>query len=185
MPADPARDLPLLIGQIRNGDQSAFKEFFTLFYNDVRRFLIHFTGDADAADDLAQETFLRFWLARERLKDNLSYKGYLFRIARNCALNHVTRKPPVIRTEFSEDRLLPFYRDTENAAYPDVFLAENIQKGIALLPERCRMVFVLSRYHDLSYAEIAESMSISIQTVKNQMNKAIAVLRLHLAEYLR
>jgi RNA polymerase sigma-70 factor, ECF subfamily len=184
MSTAPGSDLPPLIAQIRNGSHSAFKEFFSLFFNDVRRFLIHFTGDVHAADDLTQETFLHFWQARERLKDDLPIKGYLFRIARNCALNHVTRKPPTVRTDFAEDHGLRLYQERETSAYRDVFLAEDIRKGIALLPERCRMVFVLSRYHDMSYAEIAETMSISLQTVKNQMNKAIAVLRTHLADYL-
>ncbi len=177
-------DLAALITRIRSGDNSAFKEFFDLFYTDVYYFLVRYTSDGDAAQDLAQETFFRFWQARDRLDGRLSPRGYLFRIARNAALNYVTRKPPVSRSE-DPDAQLFHLSDTQDNAYRDVFLADDIRKAIELLPERCRAIFVLSRYHDQSYAEIAQALSISIQTVKNQMNNAIAVLRKQLAEYLR
>ncbi|MGE5500238.1 MAG: sigma-70 family RNA polymerase sigma factor [Syntrophothermus sp.] len=52
------------------------------------------------------------------------------------------------------------------------------------LPERCRAIFLLSRYEDMSYSEIAEALEISLQTVKNQMSKAIAILKKRLASHL-
>ncbi len=184
MPTLTDEDLVVLVARIRNGDHAAFREFFGCFYNDVYHFLVRYTCDGDAAQDLTQETFVRFWQARGRLDDRLSYRGYLFRIARNTALNYVTRKLPVSRSD-DPDSGIGHLHGTQDHGYRDVFLADDIQKAIGHLPERCRAIFVMSRYHDQSYAEIAGTLSISVQTVKNQMNKAIAVLRKQLADYLR
>jgi RNA polymerase sigma-70 factor (ECF subfamily) len=59
-----------------------------------------------------------------------------------------------------------------------------IEEAIESLPEQCRLIFRLSRFEELKYAEIASQLGISIKTVENQMGKALKVLRLKLADYL-
>jgi RNA polymerase sigma-70 factor (ECF subfamily) len=67
-----------------------------------------------------------------------------------------------------------------DAQLPEVFreeLEERIRAAIDGLPEQCRKVFVLSRYDELRYAEIAEKLGISVNTVENQISKALRILR--------
>lgn len=63
-------------------------------------------------------------------------------------------------------------------------LEKEIELGINSLPEKCRMVFEMSRMEGLKYSEIAEKMNISVKTVEAQMSKALSVLREHLKEFL-
>ena len=63
-------------------------------------------------------------------------------------------------------------------------LEERIRGAISSLPERCRLIFELSRFEGLKYAEIASKLDISVKTVENQMMKALKILREQLAKYL-
>jgi len=63
-------------------------------------------------------------------------------------------------------------------------LATRIEHAMAQLPEQCRIVFKMSRFEELKYAEIASRLGISIKTVENQMGKALKIMREHLKDYL-
>ncbi len=172
-----------LLRRIKEKDETAFKEFFYLLQPSVFHFLYRFTSDISAAEDLTQDTFIKFWENIDNLDLSLSPKSYLFRIAKNLAINFVSRKPPVdlidenetIINIISKDRMINF---------DSVFLNDEYQKAINTLPERCRLVFILSRFEGFDYSEIAAGLEISLQTVKNQMNKALSILRKKLASHL-
>jgi RNA polymerase sigma-70 factor, ECF subfamily len=172
-----------LIGQIKNNNAGAFKEFFCLFQPGVYHFLYRYISDPEAAEDLTQETFINFWSHKESINPDLSPKAYLYRIARNLALNYKNRKPPVSSFAENENYLVSIGNNPQQD-YDKSFLIDDFQKAINLLPERCRATFILSRYEGLDYSEIAEVLNVSLQTVKNQMNKAFAVLRKQLAHHL-
>ena len=74
---------------------------------------------------------------------------------------------------------------TAEDTYLDNELEDKIKTAINTLPPKCRMVFQLSRYEELSYKEIAEKMEISVKTVENQMGKALRVLRAQMKGYLK
>jgi RNA polymerase sigma-70 factor, ECF subfamily len=175
--------LSFLIEQIKKNDPSAFREFFCCYQPCVYYFLYRYTSDPDAADDLTQETFISFWKHRDNIDSNSSPKAYLFKIARNLAINHLTRKPPVSSFGEKENVLVKLGNNPEQD-YDRILLLDDFQKAINLLPERCRATFILSRYEGLEYSEIAEVLNVSLQTVKNQMNKAFSVLRKNLAHHL-
>ncbi len=178
----PEADIAGIVKEIHLGDASAFKKFFHGLYPDIFRFLYRYTRDQEAAKDLTQEAFVRFWQARDRINGDLAPKLYLFRIARNLAVENACRQKRTKRESDLPENLLVRLSYDPSDAYERSLAADKIQESLSLLPERCRAVFVLSRYHDLSYQEIARSLDISIQTVKNQMNKALSILRKCLAE---
>ena len=68
--------------------------------------------------------------------------------------------------------------------YDKHFLMNDFQNAVNQLPERCRVTFILSKYEGFDYTEISEIMDVSLQTVKNQMNKAISILKTLLSPYL-
>lgn len=126
---------------------------------------------------------LEFWRRRELLARDSSPQAYLFQSTRNRALNHVRHERVAKRGEPQA-----MGRTDEDAAGPELLVEEEIQtalrSAVAELPDRCREVFELSRVHGLKYAEIAETLGISIKTVEAQMGKALRELRIKLAPWL-
>jgi RNA polymerase sigma-70 factor, ECF subfamily len=165
-----------LIILIKEGDQEAFKTFFTLFYGDIYRFLYKYLSNINDAEDLCQETFIRFWQQRHKIDHSSFPRAYLYKIAKNLAFNCSTRKPPSISYD-NDYQIISLAGKDPQVDYDNKNLAEVCRKIINDLPERCRMTFILSRYEGLDYSEIAETMDVSIQTVKNQMSKAINYLK--------
>jgi RNA polymerase sigma-70 factor (ECF subfamily) len=175
-------DIALLAEEIRRGNAPAFEEFFHALSPELFRFLYRFTHERQAAEDLTQDAFARFWLARERINPDLGPKSYLFRIARNLAADDLSRRNRTRRESDTGGDILVQLATDPTEAYERSLTADRLQRSLSILPERCRAVFVLTRYHDLSYEEAAQTLDISLQTVKNQMNKALSLLRKALAE---
>ncbi len=169
--------------RIKEGDQHAFKEFYQLFHSHIYKFLVRYTADPQASKDLMQDTFIKFWNKRTDLDAGRAPKTYLFSIARNLALNYLSRNPISIELE-NKDEVLVRLAENPLHHFENKFLISDLQKAVILLPERCRVIFILSRYNDFSYQEIAEMLELSVQTVKNQMSKSLSLLRKNLSHYL-
>ena len=172
-----------LIEKIKANDQNAFRVFFCKMQPNIFNFLYRYCLDYDVAKDLTQETFIKFWHSKDVIDPAWSPKSYLFKIARNLALNQVQRKAPSVSYDDNENLLVALFKHP-GREYEQKFLMNDFKKAVLLLPERCRVIFILSRYHDFKYDEIASMLEISIQTVKNQMNKSLAILRKHLSQYI-
>jgi len=174
----------LFIDRIKSGDEEAFKEFFFDHYNDVFRFIYRMTQNKETSKDLTQDTFFNFYKSLDKLNPTIPPNYYLFRIAKNLTLNYLTRKEIVSNFDPDDEDTINSFFESPESEYNASFVEDDIQKAIQTLPNRCRAVFILSRYHNLSYQEISETLEISIQTVKNQINKAISILRKKLSHYL-
>ncbi|MCB0629480.1 MAG: RNA polymerase sigma-70 factor [Saprospiraceae bacterium] len=179
----PTEDHNQILDRLRNDDQSALQELFNTSYLPVCTTIKRFIQDHALVEDLAQEVFVRFWEKRHTLQITSSLHGYLRRMAINEALGYLRRNR--LYTEDIDEQ-----PDIDGKA-PDVEkqllhseLEGQIRAAIDKLPPRCRTVFQLSRYEELTYQEIADKMDISIKTVENQMGKALRVLREELQHYL-
>lgn len=173
----------LLVDRMQNGDRAAFKAIFSGHYQDVCRTIHRYIIDPGLTEDLAQEVFVRLWQKREQINITSNLPAYLRRMAVNEALGHLRKK-----TRFQADEL-PIHLPGLVAASADEQmgtdeLQRRINEVIESLPDRCRLVFQLSRYEELSNREIAEQLDISVKTVENQMTKALRTLREGLADYL-
>lgn len=135
-------------------------------------------------EDLAQDVFLKLWEKRETILITTSFQAYLHRMAANEAISHLRRSKKW--NEQLEIDELPPLSAAERSDSPSIEheLRAHIRQAIDRLPERCRAVFLLSRYEELSYREIAEKLDISIKTVENQMGKALKIMREQLKEFL-
>ncbi len=171
--------LQFLVEEIKNNNREAFKQFFLLMQPSIFHFLYRITSDKVIAEDLTQETFIKFWLKRDTLDCQTFPKAYIYKIARNLAINHLTQKSRIKKLNDNEN--LSYLSGNAETDLEKIFLRDECQKAINVLPERCKTTFILSRYDGFSYSEIAEIMQVSLQTVKNQMNKAISVLKKRLS----
>lgn len=172
------------LAQIQQGNRTALKAVFDQQYEQVCKVIFRFVQDPGLSEDLAQEVFVRFWQKRESIQVDSNLAAYLKRMAVNEALGYMRKK-----SRYQADEL-PLHLPGKQAAAADESLethelSENIQRAIQSLPPRCRTIFQLSRFEELSYREIAEKLDISIKTVENQMGKALKILRQELGGYLK
>lgn len=153
------------------------KEFeisFKRLYLPLGMYAMRIVDDADVAEDLEQDAFMKAWLYIENggVIDNFS--SFMYRTLRNVCLKYLRDKHETLDESF-----IPEVGDEEI----DTSLRDaKIWKAIDKLPEKCREVFLMSKRDGLSNEEIAEDLDISIKTVKNQMTKAFSRLREELSD---
>ncbi len=173
-----------LLRRFKLGDTTALKVLFQQHYVLVCRSISRFISDAQLMEDLAQEVFVRFWEKREQIEITTSVPAYLRRMAINEALAWLRRN-----NRFELEELTPQTPGGISADGESTFLHNelnsSIHEAIDGLPPKCRAVFQLSRFEEMTYPEIAVQMGISIKTVENQMSKALRILRERLKGYLQ
>lgn len=174
------RDLLL---RLQSGDQAAFDSIFRTHYAQCVGFAQGLLRDRSAAEDVAQEVMLELWRRRAEIAITESLRAYLLRATRNRALNQLRHANVQRRAEphiAGEEAVAA----TGTAQLVAGELKAEILAAVAELPPGCREVFELSRGQGLRYAEIAETLGISIKTVESQMGKALKHLRSRLAAWL-
>jgi len=173
-----------LLRALKNGQESALDQLFRLYYAYLCRAVYKILPDKHIAEDIVQEVFYELWRKRDRLQIKQSISAYLRRAAINKTLNHIrSRKTPV-----DDETFLPINLTNKTASAQQNLqadeLEELINEAIDLLPERCRLIFTLSRHEEMSNKEIATHLGLSIKTVENQMTKALKLLKAALKPYL-
>jgi RNA polymerase sigma-70 factor (ECF subfamily) len=184
VPQPPAEDLPLdLAARIAHGDTSAFELLYRSMAPRLCAYVTRYVGDADRAADLVQQLFLDLWTSRRRWDVRSGLRAYLFSAARNRALN--ARRHARVEHDWSERAeaspgLEPVSPREREDALQGLLRREAegaVQRAVAALPERCRLVMYLRWYEGLSYAEVAEVMGISTKGVENQLARGLAAVR--------
>lgn len=135
-------------------------------------------------EDIVQESFVKLWNGRNDTTIETSVKAYLYQAVKNACLNsikHIGVKESYKKYNQAE---IEYAEQTESDNITAGELEERIRRNIESLPTERRKIFMLSRYENLKYKEIADTLGISVKTVENQMGKALAHLRKELAEYL-
>lgn len=160
-----------------------FEEIFRLHYKMLCNAANKILNDRDAAEDVVQDVFLKFWSKRENINIIHSVKSYLYRATINTSLNYLESNKKIIRlkdTEHSSESLT--INAGEELSHKE--LKSKIDEAMDQLPPKCKVVFVLSRYEGMKYQQIADHLGISIKTVENQMGKALKMLRERLKPFL-
>lgn len=140
----------------------------------LRRFLARFFSDSHDIEDVAQEAYLRAYVA-EQQKDIEQPKAFLFRIAKNVALTKLSRKSEKI-TDYIEECSVSVVIEYGAAADSEVEAEESLGlycEAVAALPEKCRQVFLLRKVHGLSHKEIAQRMSLSVSSVEKYLFRGV------------
>lgn len=172
-----------LLDRLKDGDQAAFDAIFRTHYAALVILAQSLLHDRSASEDVVQEVMLELWRRRTTVTIQESLRAYLVRSTRNRALNQ-------IRHANVQKRAEPHLMGEESIAAAGASglvageLRDAITAAVSELPPACREVFRLSREQGLRYAEIADTLGISIKTVESQMGKALKHLRTRLAAWL-
>src|SRR5215207_4446911 len=172
-----------LLTQAKIGDRNAFSELVCLHAQGVTSVIYHLCGDAQIAEDAAQETFIQAWLHLSTYRPQTSLRNWLYRIAVNAATD-MLRKEKRILPNSVEDLQLTDPQPGPEAVFSQEERTALIQKAVVSLPDACRAVLVLREYEGLSYHEIADALDIPLGTVMSRLNYARKLLREKLAQKL-
>lgn len=161
-----------ILERIVDGDVKAFEMLFDTMYVSLVQYASFYILDVTEAEDIVQDLFVSIWEKRHSLKDVGNLKGYLLRWVKNNCLNYINRCEVI--NKYRQNHMINEICEVDTD--PEVYY-KAIYELIKKMPERRRIVFELSVFQAKSYAEIAEDLDISINTVKDHMKAAYAYLR--------
>jgi RNA polymerase sigma-70 factor (ECF subfamily) len=152
----------------------------------LKSYLRRFIASREAADDLAQEAFLRAFAAEsDRLIE--APKAFLFKVAKNLALNELARRSAVAIEPLGDLESLAVLEDSSQAGADDVVDSRErirlLACAIAALPPQCAKVFILRKMQGLSQKEIAVRLDISVRTVENHVALGLSRCRAYMREH--
>jgi RNA polymerase sigma-70 factor (ECF subfamily) len=165
-----------LVSRIRAGDRAAFEQVFRRWYAPLADYASQILQNRDAAEDAVQDAFIAVWNRRDALPDAATLNAYLYRAVRNRALNQLRGQKGMASLD-DDDSDEPSVEPSALAAIEHAELADVVTAAISALAPRTREVFLLSREQELTYAQIAETLGISVKTVETLMGRALRALR--------
>lgn len=156
-------------------DATVFKSIFELNFKLLRNFLVYKYKDVELSEDAAQNAFVILWENCKTLKREQA-KSFLFTTAIRLTLNSIKHNKVVQNFEIYSKP------NTINTQSPDFLLEEielknNLEKAINELPEKQRVVFLMNRFENQSYTEIASVLGLSVKAVEKRMHLALLTLR--------
>jgi len=165
-------------------DIASYESLFKRYYSELCGFANNYLQDIEAAEEIVQAFFVKYWEKRAQYSEVQFKKAYFYTSIKNACLNQLKH------IEVREEYKIHNQREMEAEKYSvadeldATELSEKIRQSIENLPEKRREIFIMSRYDGLRYKEIADKLKISLKTVENQMGSALKHLRLDLVDYL-
>ncbi len=170
-----------LIARAKRGDRQAFGDLVRTHRAGVVNVVYRMCGDANLAEDAAQEAFVRAWRGLPNYRTRSPFRNWVYRIAINAALDALRRRRETVDVES-----LPLADPNRGpeAALQDKERDELVRRAVLELPPASRGALVLREYEGLSYREIADTLNIPMGTVMSRLNYARQRLRQRLAREL-
>ena len=170
--------------KVREGDLSSYEKIFKTHYGAMSRYAMSIVRDQTIGEEIAQEVLMYIWEKRAQINLTGSLKSYLFSSVKNKCINYIKLELPKLQSTTDLDQVRS-YSSTGMTMDDTELMKKKIQFAIDQLPEKCKNIFILSRYGGLTYNEIAEELEISVKTVENQVSIALKKLKESLSEELK
>jgi RNA polymerase sigma-70 factor (ECF subfamily) len=166
----------LILKKFKNDEREAYKELFDLYYIPLAAYALKFCNSYTQAEDIVQDLFITLWDKKQYLNFDNQIKPYLFRSVKNNALKIKQREKNIYYSNIENQINLLYDED-----YIDEKSLEDRKKKLFYeiegLPKKGKEVFLGIVLHNRSYKEIADSMDISVNTVKTHYSRALKQLR--------
>lgn len=176
--AEPYADYDLL-ERMRVGDVLAFELIYRKYASGLFQSAFNILKDTAICEDIIQELFITLWTKRESLAVN-NLKSYLYRATRNNVLMYIRSNRVLIDIE--ELEVLCSQASSSDRLHANE-LKYSLNQSLEQLPEKCRKIFQMSRFQELSHKEIAKELNISVKTVENQIGIALKRLKILLKDF--
>ncbi|NHA03795.1 sigma-70 family RNA polymerase sigma factor [Mucilaginibacter sp. HC2] len=166
-----------LLMQVASGDEHAFRQLFMMYHQQLGEHMLRITNSIELAEEIVQDVFLKIWFTRESLVRVDNFKAYLFVISKNHALNCLKKlaKERAVIKQMEEAGTGNLHAEI---AGTDMYY-NLLDEAIDQLPPQQQKVYLLSRHGRLKYAEIADQLELSRETVK----KYLQIATLSITEY--
>ena len=182
-----------LVRRAQEGDTSAFDELVRRYTQIVYRVLYKILRHEEDTQDALQDTFVSAYRALSRFRQDARFSTWIYRIATNAALmkararrtNLVSLDQPVDDGETQSVRDLPDWSATPDEELLTGETRRVMEDAIQALPPEQRAAFVLHDIQDLSSAETAQAMGITVSAVNSRLHRARVFLRDRIGRYLR
>lgn len=170
------------ISAIQKGSESCFTQVYGEFHVKLFHYFLKKTKSHEIATELVQLAFIKLWRFKHTLSEEYSLDTQLFNMARGCMVDYI-RQQAIQKTKIIS---IDTETDTHILTQPDTNfeMTDYFNHAVKTLPPVRKKVFILSRLQGLTYPEIAQHLSISINTVEDHMSKAIRQIK-HISSSLR
>lgn len=177
MPKDLPYDTEILLKQIAEDDESAFRTVFDHYKEPFHATAFKMTRSADVAEEIVQEVFVTLWVKRKLVATAKKPEGYLFTILHNSIYNHFRK---LVQERKLKSKIGKSEEGSENLIETLLFEKENrniLENVISRLPPKQRIIYKLAKQEGVSREEIAKQLNISPNTVRNHLATAVDYLR--------
>lgn len=164
----------------QQGDERVFECVYNTYFDIVLEKVYRLCHDVSVAEGIVQESFVQLFLNREKLKDPEGIYPYLYTVSRRLAISHFRKK---IHQEQYQEYCADIWTESTHESQKrieDKNLMDVLQKAIDELPRQQGLVYRMNKLEDKSYREIAETIGLSKNTVRNHIANASKVIRLKL-----
>ena len=155
-------------------NQVEFDQIFMNWYYPVRNSVYYKSGDMETAEDITQETFLKIWEMRNRIKID-TVGPLLFKISRNLYFNHYEHNK--VEMKFFDGHHKNQYSDAPDFELEMKEFDAKLKESLSELDEKQRLVFLMNRIDKMTYSQIAENLGLSVKAIEKRMSSAIAFLK--------
>ena len=183
-------NISINLTSFKSGDEQVFKLIFDDNFERIVGFCIQFIPDREEAKNIAQQSFVKLWTNREDVNSLNGIRAFLYTAAKTECLNYLRHEKYKLnyqkntlekREKVLNQEILESFK-FDRLEYME--LEEMIQKALDKLPERCRQVFVKSRFEYKKNHEIAEELGIALKSVESNITRALKILRKELKDIL-
>lgn len=161
--------------------KESFKLLFEQHFDTVRNYIYYRCGNEEQATDIAQEAFLKVW-EKQLIKGPDKAIGLLYKISSDIFISKYRRQQVELKFQKTITNNQDDYSPEDEFQFGELKI--KYEKALSNLPEKQRIVFLMSRNDELKYSEIAQRLNIGTKAVEKRMSKAIALLKSEMSEYI-
>ncbi|OUU01848.1 MAG: RNA polymerase sigma-70 factor [Bacteroidetes bacterium MED-G17] len=149
-----------------------YQILFNKYYSQMVYLANTYLFNKEDAEEIVQDVFIKIWNKRNEIQD-FAIKTYLFTSTKNASINFLRRK----KIDSQSLESLSKFKSQNAKPLESLEFAQKIKKAIDQLPPKTKRVFLMSRYFEFTYKEIAQILSLSPKTIENQMGTALRLLK--------
>jgi RNA polymerase sigma-70 factor (ECF subfamily) len=164
--------------------EQAIKQLFDAHFHQLVLSSFRYVNDYNQAEDIVQDVYVKVWQSFDELKQVENFKSYLFKAVKNSSLNYLRDRKAKQKFTIQSEGIHTTFEKSPEECQTDEETRNKIHSAINKLPEHWKEAFILSKYDNLKYHEIASALNISQKTVEKYISKSLQFLRQELKDLL-